>query len=310
MITADSINTVQAIQTPIVKDTVFEPEYLQKNPLYIIYDSADNISCRDYIFSVLKDSSAAQLQRPTLFTDKTYCPNNLKTEENTGFVHNDWVFLLFVFLILLTAVLKRFAGNTISYFLQGCFSKNQVSITTKDGEITNLLALLPVSFIFLPLICIAIYYGIDYFDLQKYYLNYLYNIHLFLKHPFFIWLSIYILLIIAYYTKIALIKMFSQIFRAKKISNYYVQIHLNFSILMGFALFLPVICLVYSVNLEERTILLICLLIVGILYIIKLIRLLFVIISTFKFSYLYLFFYLCTLELLPLIIIGKRLSFY
>ncbi len=309
MILADSVNISQNTTVPIEKDTVFEPLYIKKNPLYVVADSGSNTTCKDYILSTVKDSFASQEQRQSIFTDRTFYHKNLVMSENTNVVNNDWIFALFLFFAFLSAILLRFGGAITLSFLQGCFSKNQLSISTRDGENIHPLALIPVSFIFLPLVSFVLFYTLDYFDLQTQYASYLSQKITLNNHPFFLWLSIYVGTLILYYSKIILIKLLSQIFRAKKISNYYVQIQLNFSILMGFAIFLPAFCLVYAGNWTKELFLIICALIIVILYVTKLIRLTTVIIAGFKFSYLYLFFYLCTLELLPIILIGKRLFF-
>ncbi len=309
MILTDSVNISQNAGIPVKKDTVLEPLYLKKNPLYVVSDSGSNITCKDYILSTVDEGFAKQQQRQSLFLDKPFYHKNLLMKENTNMVNNDWVFAVFLFFTFLTALLFRFGGALTFSFLQGCFSKNQLSISTRDGENIHPLALVPVSFIFLPLVSFILFYTIIYFDWQNQYVTYLNGKITLANHPFFLWLSIYVGTLILYYAKIILIKLLSQIFRAKKISNYYVQIQLNFSILMGFAIFLPTFCLVYAGDFYREIFLIICALIIVILYVIKLIRLTSIIIASFKFSYLYLFFYLCTLELLPIILIGKRLFF-
>ena len=303
-------DTLNIKDTAILQqDSVFIPQYINKNPDYIVASGDNNISCRQYIFTVLQDSAFIQKERPTVFTEKTYCPPNMPMQQNTVKQNPDWIFGIFVFILLLSALLIRFGGGLIFSFIQGCFSKNQTAITTKDGDTVHPFSLVPVIFIFLPLISFLIFCGLDYLNIMQYLKGYSLEIDNMLVNPLLLWSGIYVCCIILYFFKILLIKFFSWVFRGMKIANYYIQTQLNFGILSGFCLFLPIISAVYADNFYQTTYLLISLSIVVILYFTRLLRCFFVIISTFKFSHLYLFFYLCTLELLPLIVVIKLLFF-
>lgn len=293
----------------ILKDTVFIPEYLNKNPLYISSNSDNNISCRQYILSVVKDSELKQKEKPTLFKEKTFYRPNLAMQPRENAVSYDWIFGIFMFIVLLTAILIRFGGNMIFSFLQGCFSKPQVAITTKDGSSIHPLTLLPVVFILLPVISFLIYCGINYFDAAQYLKGFSLQVNEIIKHPFLLWIAVYVCSIVVYFFKILLIKFFSWVFKAKKVSNYYVQVMLNFGILTGFCLILPTFFAVYSPSFYEGICLSLSLFVFVLLFVMRLFRCFFVIIDTFKFSHVYLFFYLCTVEFLPLIVILKILFF-
>lgn len=284
-------------------ETLFVPLYLQKNSLHVDTSSVNNISVTEYITTTLQDSFPLQKKVNSMFIERTPLIHknlSLSKKENTD--SNLLVFGVFLLLGVILAILMRFARASMFDFLAGCFSKNQVSISTKDGERTHSLVLIPIIFIFLPMFSLLIYNIINYFDysllLSQYKLNH-----------YTLFLAIYSGCFLLYFSKIIIIKFFGWMFKSKKVSNYYIQIQYNFNFLMGLLLFLPIFCLEYIDIYYKEIFIFISIFILGILFIMRLARNFYVIIKSLKFSHFYLFFYLCTLELLPLILIGKFLFF-
>ncbi len=291
-----------------VKDSVFVPEYVQKNPLEMS-SNKQNVSCRQYIFTLIKDSELKQQERPTMFKEKTYCPKDMKMELNTYQSPSNWIFGIFIFIVFSLVMFLRFAGAQMWSFLAGCFSKNQIAITTKDGTTTHALVFLPIVFILFPTITFLLFGIIDYYDLCKYALGYSNALDLIIKTPILLWLGIYLGFAIIYFFKILLIKFFAWVFKERKISNYYVQIVLNFGFLAGILLILPSFFVMYGDRFYTEICFFVMGILLGLLFVTRLLRCFFVIIDTFRFSHIYLFFYLCILELLPLIVVGKILFF-
>lgn len=285
--------------TPI-KDTIFVPLYLKKNPEDISADSNSNISFDKYIIKILNDSFPYLKTQPSLFTDKAYIYAKdmpMQRREKTG--PSDWIFGIILLILFIVAILLRYASSSIFEFIKGCFSKQQICITVKDGSIINYLSLIPILLIFIPIVSLFLYiilkfYSIDVLIPYKGYLLYVIIIAS--------W-------IILYFLKILFIRFFGTVFRGKKISVFYIQNQLNFNSLMGFLLIIPMILLLYFDNYYQEIFIFIFLFLFGILYVIKLFRCFYLIINTFKFSSIYLFFYLCTIELLPILLIGKVLFF-
>ncbi|MBQ7984875.1 MAG: DUF4271 domain-containing protein [Bacteroidales bacterium] len=290
-----------------VKDTVFVPQYVFRNPKYVNSDTADNITCKEYIATFLKDSVSEPKERQSMFTQRTHTVHNIVMQENPSSVNNDWMFVIILAVLISTSFIIRFAYNHIITFVSGCFSHTSVNVLTKDGETTNPLALLPVCLTLLPMIAFLLYMLIDNYGLQPLVLQYAsktFNLQL---TPLMLWFALYLSVTVVYFVRIFLIKIISWIFQAKKISNYYVQTNLNFGVLSGFVLVLPVLFSIYADSNTAQGFLFLSLLLIGILYVMQLFCCFCVIISKYKFSQLYLFFYLCTLELLPIIIVGKIL---
>ena len=294
----DSINLTQTI----VKDTVFIPTYLERNPMDIS-DSVANISCKNYIINILQDSYPMPKQSPTMFLEREGTGyKTISMQERPVTSSTNWIFLAFSFVLLITALEFKFSRGNVIEFLSGCFYKTPLGITAKDGERVHPLSILPVLFIFLPVIDLLLYSAISYFDYE--FLFKPYNLQ-----QYTLFLALYVASVAVYFLKILFIKFFGWVFRSLKVANYYVQLHFNFNFFLGLLLILPVFCSFYVDSFYRETFLFISLFIVVLEMVIRLIRTFLVIIGAFKFSHLYLFFYLCTIELLPIIIVCKLLFF-
>ncbi len=287
----------------LTNDSLFVPLYLNKNTFQTDYVSGDNIGATDYIVSTLQDSFPLQKKSLSIFTEKSpVIHKNLSLNPKEKESSNLWVFGIFLVVGTILALLMRLARANMTEFLSGCFSKNQVSLSTKDGERIHSLVLIPVIFVFFPMLSLLILSLFKYFEYTPTLYNYQIN-------GYILFFAVYVLCLVIYFTKIAFIKFFGWMFKSKKISNYYIQIQYNFNFLMGILLFLPIFCLEYIDIYYKEIFIFISLFILVILIVTRLIRNFYVIINSLKFSHFYLFFYLCTLELLPLLLISKFLFF-
>jgi len=68
--------------------------------------------------------------------------------------------------------------------------------------------------------------------------------------------------------------------------------------------------LILGIYLNSNTLLFICLIFIALLFIIRFFKGMFIGVSLTRFSYLFLFVYLCALELLPLVVIVKLIMLY
>lgn len=303
-------NTINADDTTTSsQDTVFTPLYIKKDTTAINKDVDSNTTCKQYIFSILKDREFNQQYRQTIFQEKTTYSPNMQMLNKEHVINSDWIFGIFFFIIFLSAIIIRFAGNIIFSFIRGCFSTTSIASNTKNGTTIHLLSFIPTIFIFLPLVSLSVFCTITHFNLLHNIIGFPIHLDIIQKSPFLLWFSLYICSIFIYFSKILLIKFFSWVFKANKISNYYVQTMLNFASLMGFCLFLPTIFAIYLPVFYKEIYFFFILLVFILLSVTRILRCFFVIINTFKFSHVYLFFYLCTVEILPLIVILKLLFF-
>lgn len=204
------MNIIQDSNINPASDTIFVPLYLQKNSLQIDTSSANNISITEYITNILQDSFPLPKKANSMFVEKTpLIHKNLMLSKKENPISNSWIFGIFLFIGILFAILMRFTRESMFDFLSGCFSKNQVSISTKDGERVHSLVLIPIIFIFLPIFALLAYNLINYFDYSSLFSQYNLN-------QYTLFFAIYLGSFLIYFTKIIIIKFFGWMFKAKK----------------------------------------------------------------------------------------------
>lgn len=261
----------------------------------------DTIYFKDYLTSVFNDSLPPLRREKSLFIEKSSVNHNnlylVKREDNQSTVP---FFLIFMVLGLILALFFKFARNRMSEIVVSLFSKNQLAILTKDGEKTDAFSVLPMLLIFLPITTLFAFFCLrttsSFAFIDKF-------------SDIVILGFTYIAVTIIYFVKIFIIRFFGWVFRAVKISRYYIQLHYNFDILLGFLLFLPQFCIVYTDFYQKKIFFIISLFFIVLVLLTRIIRSFYIIITTFKFSQFYLFFYLCVVELLPLLLLYKLLFF-
>ena len=104
--------------------------------------------------------------------------------------------------------------------------------------------------------------------------------------------------------KVALVQLLGVIFKTRETTGNYLLNLLIFALLTGPLLLIALIFIVY---LKSLLLLHICLFIFGFLFVFRFIRGFFIGMALTKFSYLFLFVYLCSLEILPLLVLIKLL---
>jgi len=114
-------------------------------------------------------------------------------------------------------------------------------------------------------------------------------------------------LVVFWFVKIYVIRFLGVVFRTISYTQDYLQNTLAFLFITGLIL-LPLLILTFF--LHSNIFLYIILIIIGLLYFFRLMRGFFIGISLKKFSYLFLFVYLCALEILPLLVILKGLYLF
>lgn len=277
-------------------------DYLYKSSEYNnIKLDGDTIYFKDYLTSVFNDSLPPMVREKSLFTEKSLVKHNnlslFKREESQSTIY---FFLIFIVVGFILALFFKFARSRMKEIIVALFSKNQLSILTKDGEKTDAFSVLPVLFVFLPIMALFAFFCLNSASHSDF-------INRFSSMT--ILGFTYLAVVIIYFVKIFIIRFFGWVFRAIKISRYYIQIHYNFDILLGLLLFLPQFCIVYTDFYQKNIFFIISLFLIVLVLVTRIIRSFYIIITTFKFSQFYLFFYLCIVELLPLILLYKLLFF-
>ena len=210
----------------------------------------------------------------------------------------DWIlgFLLLCFMLL--AWVQVFYRRRFRQILMAPYSKRFLNQLVRDGDLFSERISLVAGFIYLVTISLFLYQFNELVPITD-------ATKLIRGFPLFALISIFLLGF--WILKIGLIRFLSFIFRTRQTSREYILNILIFNILTGIFL-LPL--LVFAVYLKCVVFLWICMIIFALFFIFRLIRGFLIGISITKFSYVFLFVYLCSLEMLPLVVLMKLVLKY
>jgi hypothetical protein len=205
----------------------------------------------------------------------------------------DWILGFLMLCFMLLAWVQVFYRRRFRQILMAPYSKRFLSQLVRDGDLFSERISLVTGFIYFVTTSLFLYQ-----------LNELVLVkdaaRLIQGFPFFTLISIFMLGF--WILKIGLIRFLSFIFRTRQTSREYILNILIFNILTGIFL-LPL--LVFAVYLKCVIFLWICMIIFTLFFIFRLIRGFLIGISITKFSSVFLFVYLCSLEMLPLVVLIK-----
>lgn len=242
---------------------------------------------KDYIIQTLNENIPPIVERESLFKQKSFVSKELKIIERPNHQPEGWVYgVIFSVIITYLLLAKLFLKKTNQIF---------------NGALSHSI-LLPISLtLFSPTIAILIYAAISYFNsfsvipIQSHFLIFL-----------FLFLGSAIFFTIRY----VLIYFFGILFKTKEACFKYNSNQIGFYFI-NVLILMPIAFLYYYLPANTNNILLIILLVaISILLVIRVVRGLIIVLNQAKFSKFYLFFYLCTLEILPILIIIKLLISY
>ncbi|MCX6306153.1 MAG: DUF4271 domain-containing protein [Bacteroidetes bacterium] len=206
----------------------------------------------------------------------------------------DWVLAILVVCVILLAWVQVFYHKRLQQIFRAPFSRRFINQLTRDGNL------------FMERIAVAL--GIVYilaFSLFLYEFNeqvLKLSFHGITGIPLY-WL-ITLLNIGVLAAKLALVQFLGIIFKTKETTHNYLLNLLIFALLSGPLLLATLIFIVY---LKSVLLLYICLAVFSLMLVLRFIRGFFIGMALTKFSYLFLFVYLCSLEILPLLVLIKIL---
>lgn len=277
-------------------DSLFVPLYLMKDTT-AYSDTSDNMDFSQYVNKVLNDSFPVLHYSPTLFTEKTYVfnrnmqPKPIVAEQKS----TDWLFV--VVLLLFSCIVVLFHSFRYRSFemLRTCFSLKEFEFFSKSANGTIFLTIFPFVFV----TALLAWNIIDYFNLATYLPFALSSLQLFgvLLLALFVFLAL----------RMGLIRFFGSLFRTGEVTRLYllnqsVFFFLDFLLLfpiVTFALFTPPYMQLYFLATACGLLVLLAL--------VRLVRGLCLVFYFSKFSRIYLFCYLCIVELLPFFVVVKLL---
>ena len=264
------------------------------------------------MYSTMKDKSIS-LQNDTAFFQSMLSPppphiqsfftsHQLKNQEikPIPFVkfQPDWLLGVLLFCFIILAWVQVFYSRRLRQIMLAPFSKRFLNQLIRDGNLFSEQISFAMSIIYLITLSIFLY-EINEFFLVKNATSPIQGLPLF---------GLILILMLGFWIlKVGVIRFLSLIFRTRQTSRDYLLNILIFNIMTGF-FFLPI--LVMAIYLKYVIFLWICLVIFGLFLLFRLIRGFLIGISITKFSYLFLFVYLCSLEMLPLIVLLKVILNY
>jgi hypothetical protein len=205
----------------------------------------------------------------------------------------DWILALLLFCFVLLAWAQVFYRRRLRLILMAPFSKRFLNQLVREGDLFSERISIAAGLIYLLTTSLFIFEGYE-LVIVKDYRGLLGGLPLFAMIGIFL-LAFWIL-------KTGMIQFLSFIFRTRNTSREYILNILIINILTGLVL-LPL--LVFAVYLKSVIFLWFCMIIFGLFFLFRFARGFLIGISITKFSYVFLFVYLCSLEILPLIVLVK-----
>jgi hypothetical protein len=237
-------------------------------------------------------------------TDKAYTVQSLL---NGGGVHEgprliaeegtDWVFILTTAILFIFALIRYYNGKRIMLLLEGVFSKTRANQVLRESSVFNHQTFIPLLFLYIASVSIYIYIFFRDFTIP-----FIMEIS-----PPLIILAIFTGYLLFTLLKTVLLSISGWYFRNTQTTFEYIHNIYLFYILVTIIV-IPSIYLISYLDIPVMK--WISLGAVTIVFIYRFLRGLGIGLSDTKFSVFHLFLYLCTLEILPLLVIAKILERY
>lgn len=250
----------------------------------------DSISV-DSLHQLQDTLSHSQIKQPSMFSSQQLKANDISPSVKS-YINNDWITVHLIICVILLGWSRVYFGKRFNHILKAFFSIRQMNTFVREGNIFRERISIPllinylVSFSLLIYIVLVNLLQASFFDLS--------GIQLFAVIMLFV--------LISWFLKNIVINIVGTIFKNPLVISDYVYTNFVFNIFIGLILIPVVIIAIYLPALEAVY--------VGIalwflIYFYRLIRELFSGLSFAEFSLFYRILYLCTLEIIPLLVLTK-----
>lgn len=284
------------IDSVITQNNSLEPLFLFSDTVAYVDDS-DSITFKTYVVNTLNNNLLPLIERKSLFRNITL--DNSKNIIDKPIYKTDnysWIFVVFILVIISFIIFSKTNTKRTRDLLSYAFSNKKINTLSKEAGLLNEISLFLGVLVFIPMFSLVLfslleyYSGLDFFGISS---------------NLIIYCLIFLGSILFFFTKNLLVYGIGIIFNSKYKIKLYITNQILFYAIKGFVL-LPFVFLYFFLNIFQPEVLLFTILILYlILFIIRLIRGFYLTLNDSKFSRVYLFIYLCSLELLPLVIIYK-----
>lgn len=270
--------------------SISEPIYIFKDST-ISQDADMDYGFIEYTSQTLNQCLPQPVLEPSLLKQKTYYIEKTMQlhprEANTNTF--DWVFFIVVIFFAILAI-------GFKYFRIRCIDIIHSMLSIKSFETLSKSSnplVIPSSLLLPPILSLLIFSAITYFfpnELNQFGYTKIYLIILVVTFIYFL-------------IKILLVKFFGLLFRCTQQVNTYITNQLIYMTLNSLLIILPTFASIFAIGQTRLTLLIITLSIFALITLIRFLRGIYIIIKFPKFFNIYLFSYLCTLEILPLLLI-------
>ena len=229
----------------------------------------------------------------SIFTSSQLKPKNFQVRYAPKY-QPDWILVILITCLILIAWTRVFYYKRMQQIFRAPFSKRFINQLTRDGNLFRERISVALGMVYIFVTSMIFYeFNREIVHIPLPYLS-----------PIAVFWTILIIFVAFQTAKVALIRFLGIIFKTRETTNSYILNLLIFTLFSGPVL---LVLLILHLYLKSVVLLYLCLVFLGLLLIFRFVRGFFIGISLRKFSYLFLFVYLCTLEILPLLVIIKML---
>lgn len=254
------------------------------NRIYNSVDTTLNFQCIVMPEKVIRES---------IFSSSRLQPANFQIREARPYPP-DWILGILIFCVILLTWARVFYYKRMQQLFLAPFSQRFLNQLSREGNLFSERMSLAMGIVFVLVTSLLLYevnqqiLGLTFHNISQ---SILFG-------------AIVMAVIIFQSVKAALIHLLGVIFKTRETTYFYLLNMLIFDMFSGPVLLVGLILVLY---LKSIIILYIILIIISVLLVFRFVRGFFIGISLRKFSYLFLFVYLCSLEILPLLVIIKLL---
>ncbi len=259
-------------------------------------DSLKNKFFFDYSYKFVNNNKHFSLvtTRKSMFTTHQLQVKNSKPIERKEYT-NDWMVIVLLICFSLIAWLLIFSRKRVKQIINATYSNRTINQLIRDGDLFKERIALAFTTIYL------LSFSLFVFQIGHYYLNFK-ELEL---YSFIFFLKILAVIIGLYLLKQRATKFIGIIFKNSNASYVYLLNGFIFNILTGILMLPLLLIMIYSKSPISSFTTNLSIGIVIILSIVRYLRYIIIGVSFSKFSHFYLFLYLCTLEIMPILIIFK-----
>jgi len=223
-------------------------------------------------------------------------PNHYLRIGTPRHMRNPWIIAVIFALLIYTGILNRVIGKDIYSVIEAFYDKRAFGKLSKEDSLLTSWSFIWLFSLFGFTIGLYIYQLVDYFGIS-------YNIT-----GFQLFITLSILVVILFIVKILILRVLAFIFDIGRIVGQYVSILYLTYFNIAFV-FLPVVICFSLLSADLIPWLLrFSLVLLGLIFLVQYLRSTINIISNFRFHKIYLFIYLCALEICPILVLIKALE--